>query len=300
MAKIDSITQLSVTTTQEAEDAVAALLERFLGQTPAVYTDADTGISVVTGYSKKPPALLKKIQTCVAEGLQHLATCGLSVGESAVVMKKVPREDWAESWKKFFKPIEIGKVLLVKPSWSRQKAKSKQAVMILDPGLSFGTGQHPTTHFCLTQLAALREVGGSFLDMGTGTGILAIAAVKLGYKPVKGFDFDPVAVRVAKENAHRNRVGERLSFTRQDLTKLPNRTRRRVDLICANLMADLLIGYSSSIVNRLRPGGHIVLAGILISQFAAVQLAFEKQGCRLITSQAENEWQSGLFELRRG
>ena len=136
--------------------------------------------------------------------------------------------------------------------------------------------------------------------MGTGTGILAIAAVKLGYKPVKGFDFDPVAVRVAKENAHRNRVGERLSFTRQDLTKLSNRTRRRVDLICANLMADLLIGYSSSIVNRLRPGGHIVLAGILISQFAAVQLAFEKQGCRLITSQAENEWQSGLFELRRG
>ncbi len=297
MPKADSITQLSVTTTQEAEDAVAALLERFLGKPAATYTNADTGVSIVTGYSIKPPALLKKVMTQVTEGVQQLTQFGLSVGEGTIVMKKVPREDWAESWKKFFKTIEIRPALLVKPSWSKHKAKPRQSVVILDPGLSFGTGQHPTTHFCLSQLVALREGGGSFLDMGTGTGILAIAAAKLGYKPVKGFDFDPVAVRVAKENARRNRVEERLSFTRQDLTKLPVTSLRRVDLICANLMADLLVSHCSTILNRLKPGGHIVLAGILISQFASVQAAFEKKGCRLITSQAENEWQSGLFKL---
>lgn len=297
MAKVASISQISVTTTQEAEDAVAQILERVMGQAPAIYTNEDTRLSIVTGYSKKSPKLLTQCHDDVIKEVEYLRSCGLVVGEGAVILRKVPREDWAESWKKYFKAIEIETALLVKPSWCRQKAKPKQSVVILDPGLSFGTGQHPTTHFCLTQIVALRKNGDSFLDMGTGTGILAIAATKLGYKPVKGFDYDPVAVRIAKENALRNRVGDRLSFTRQDITKPRSPTLRRVDLICANLMADLLISQAKTILNRLKPGGKIVLAGILVTQFATVRKVFEELGCRLIVTHAENEWQSGLFQM---
>ena len=137
------------------------------------------------------------------------------------------REDWAESWKRHFKPIEIGDALLVKPSWSKRRPRKNQAVVILDPGLSFGTGQHPTTAFCLREIVRLKlakERGRlarefktrhhadepsalqSFLDIGTGSGILAIAAAKLGYQPVHAFDFDAEAVRIARANARANRV----------------------------------------------------------------------------------------------
>ena len=113
----------------------------------------------------------------------------MKIGAGKIEIAKVKREDWAESWKRHFHPIEIGKTLLVKPSWSKKRPAKNQAVVILDPGLSFGTGQHPTTSFCLHQIARGRKNGTprpSFLDIGTGSGILAIAAAKLGYPAGSG------------------------------------------------------------------------------------------------------------------
>ena len=130
-------------------------------------------------------------------------------------LNKVPPEDWAESWKRHFKPIEIGGDLLILPSWSKRKPKTGQAVVVLDPGLSFGTGQHATTSFCLNEIVKLRRSSKaselSLLDGGTGSGILAIAAAKLGYKPVEAFDFDPVSVRVARANATSNGVNRKVT-----------------------------------------------------------------------------------------
>src|SRR5439155_23112501 len=116
-----------------------------------------------------------------------------------------------------------GLALLLKPSWSRCRARRGQAVVVLDPGLSFGTGQHPTTRFCLEQIVARRtqDRGQSFLDMGTGSGILAIAAAKLGYHPVAAFDVDAHAVRIARANARKNGVADTLHPRRQDLRQLP-------------------------------------------------------------------------------
>ena len=120
----------------------------------------------------------------------------------------IRHEDWAESWKRHFKPIEIGRRLLIKPSWSRRRPKPHQQVVVLDPGLSFGTGQHPTTAFCLAEVARLvkNAPARSFLDIGTGSGILAIAAARLNYQPIWAFDFDPEAVRMARANAQTNQV----------------------------------------------------------------------------------------------
>ena len=135
-----------------------------------------------------------------------------------------------------------------------------------------------------------------FLDAGCGSGILAISAAKLGYAPVVAFDFDPEAVRVARENAAANGVPFRI--TRKDLTTLPRRSREKFDVVCANLIYDLLIQERARIVARLAPSGTLVLAGILRVQFSKVQLAYEQAGLRLISSRAVKDWRSGAFRFR--
>ena len=201
--------------------------------------------------------------------------------------------------------MEIGKTLLVKPSWSKKRPRKNQAVVILDPGLSFGTGQHPTTSFCLNeicrvgavrqQLSQRLDTTKSFLDIGTGSGILAIAAAKLGYQPVHAFDFYPESVLVARENISKNRVDGQLKLTRGDITKLPLQPARQYDLVCANLISNLLIAERLRIVNRLKPDGTLVLAGILATEFAEVERAFADMKLRLASRRVENEWCSGSF-----
>ncbi len=211
------------------------------------------------------------------------------------------REDWSESWKRHFKPIEIGSRLLIKPSWIKRRPRKNQAVVVLDPGLSFGTGNHPTTAFCLRELAAHRQPGiaQSFWDLGTGSGILAIAAAKLGYAPVRAVDFDPEAVRVARENARQNQVLRQIQIAREDVTQIRLTSREKFDFICANLISNLLLAEKRRIVNRLQTGGRLVLAGILQKEFPQVQRAYEKAGLKLAGSQIEGEWRSGAFIFLR-
>lgn len=170
---------------------------------------------------------------------------------------------------------------------------------MLDPGLSFGTGQHPTTAFCLRELVRCgkKEACWSFLDIGTGSGILAIAAAKLGYAPVHAFDFDPDAVRVARANARANGVHNQLRIVRRDVAKLPIQPARQYDLICANLISTLLIAERCRIVAQLKRGGRLVLAGILKSEFLAVQKVFAKLGLKPAASKTEKEWRSGSFRF---
>ena len=176
-----------------------------------------------------------------------------------MLLRKLRRENWAESWKRHFKPMEIGGALLIKPGWSRRRARPGQRVVRLDPGLSFGTGHHATTSFCLEQLAACRRPGAgqSFLDIGTGSGILAIAAAKLGYFPVQAFDSDPAVHPGQPRQRPKKPRQDRVRPRRQDLARLPVRSRRRWDVICANLTADLLAGQAGKIRARLKPGGQL-------------------------------------------
>jgi len=290
--------RVSVTTSPDAEDAVTEMLGDLFATAAASYFNLETGVSTVSVFRDQKPDS-RKIRAEIAASLRRIANCGLKIGAGKIEIAKVKREDWAESWKRHFHPLEIGKTLLIKPSWSKKRPLKNQAVVILDPGLSFGTGQHPTTSFCLNELVHHRQSGTqqSFLDIGTGSGILAIAAAKLGYQPVHAFDFDPESVRVARENARKNRVDAKLKLTRGDVTKLPLKPARqyKYDLVCANLISNLLIAEKRRIVNRLKPGGTLVLAGILAVEFGEVQRAFEKTGLRLAAKRVENEWCSGSF-----
>jgi ribosomal protein L11 methyltransferase len=296
---------VSVLSTPEAEDAIVELLTSLLGLPAAAYFDLKSRTSRVSVFVEGGKFSPVGVRKEIAAGLARIKRFGLNTGAAKIGIVRVKREDWAESWKKHFKPIEIkvrgggstARSLLVKPSWSKKRAAKNQAVVILDPGLSFGTGQHPTTSFCLHELARCLKPGlkQSFLDIGTGSGILAIAAAKLGYAPVHAFDFDPESVRVAAGNARKNRVTGRLLLTRGDITRLPVRPAMKFDLICANLISNLLIAERKRIASRLKPGGTLVLAGILAAEFAEVERAFAGLKLKLHSSREKNEWRSGAF-----
>ena len=287
--------RISVATTLEAEDAVSEMLGTLLGAAASAYFDVEAQTSCVSVFSRK--ILPRTVRQEIFSGLKRIESFGLSLGSGKITVAKVKREDWAESWKRHFHPQEIGGALLVKPSWSKKRPRKNQAVVILDPGLSFGTGQHPTTSFCLNEIARFRNNGirQTFLDIGTGSGILAIAAAKLGYAPVHAFDFDPEAVRIARENARKNKVDARLKPMRSDVTRLPLKPARQYDLVCANLISNLLIAERQRIANRLKRDGTLVLAGILAAEFSEVERAFAGVGLKLVASRVENEWYSGSF-----
>jgi ribosomal protein L11 methyltransferase len=291
--------RVSAVTTPEADDAIADLFQSVLGEPASSYTRAETNDTIVTVYLRQKPRWQAARRALLA-GLARIGDCGLRIGAGRISLRRVRPQDWAESWKRHFKPLEIGSGLLLRPSWSRRRGRPGRAVVTLDPGLSFGTGRHPTTAFCLRQVARLRKrfASPSLLDIGTGSGILAIAAAKLGYAPVHAFDFDPDAVRVARANARHNRVLDRVRITRADVTRLPMRSSRRYDVVCANLISNLLMAERERIVARLRPGGVLLLAGILKEEFPAVQRAFEAAGLKRIASRAENEWRSGAFKRK--
>jgi ribosomal protein L11 methyltransferase len=293
--------RLSIATSLEAEDAVTELAGRLIGQPASAYFNVETGVSVVSVYFSDRKLWSRQGREQMAAGLQAIQDYGVATQPGKITCAKVKREDWAESWKRHFQPMEIGDSLLIKPSWSKKRPRKNQAVVVLDPGLSFGTGQHATTSFCLAEIVRCRrpDARQAVLDIGTGSGILAIAAAKLGYRPVHAFDFDPESVRISRANAQVNGLANRLRITRGDVTKLSGRVSKPYDLICANLISNLLISERRRIVNRLAPGGTLVLAGILAAEFSKVQAAFAGLGLRLITSRLEKEWRSGSFQFKK-
>lgn len=293
---------ISVVTSCEAEEAVAELLERRLKQLPSVWSDPEMRVAVVSSYSTLDRGRLRDLRSALRAEVLALSRFGLDVGPGKVSVKQVKPRDWSESWKRHFKPMEFGLALLVKPTWSRRKPVSGQELVLLDPGLSFGTGQHATTRFCLEQIVALRTPGkaASICDMGTGSGILAIAAAKLGFRPVECFDFDPDCVRIAGENSELNGVSAVVRVRQGDVTRLPKRPERQFDVVCANLIYDLLLTERDRILSRVKPGGVLVLAGILDTQFERVATAYREAGATLITATTEKEWRSGAFRIPLG
>jgi ribosomal protein L11 methyltransferase len=284
-----------VSTSAEAEEALTELLAGLYGSSPATYRDAETGLTSVSVFLKRRPA--ESAPGKIRQAIRNWKAYGLDTGSVKVRVRRLQPQDWAESWKRHFAPLEIGSALLVRPSWSRKRPRQGQREIVIDPGLSFGTGQHPTTKFCLEQIAATREIthDQSFLDIGTGSGILAMAAAKLGYRPVAAFDNDPEAVRTAVQNARANGVGRALEIRRQDLKQLPPGSQKRYSLVCANLLFTLLIEERNKIISRLSLNGTLVIAGVLRTEFTEVRQAYEQAGLKLLSSRSEKEWMSAAF-----
>ncbi len=206
--------------------------------------------------------------------------------------------DWSEAWKKYFHPIEISERLLILPSWLENPNRPGQKVLTIDPGMSFGTGQHATTLFCLKvidKLGAEKE-NLSLLDAGCGSGILAIAGSLCGFSPIDAFDFDPDAVMITKENMELNHVSgfEPVTADAADYQGRPE----KYDLVCANILAHLLKSFKNNIASWVKPGGYLALAGILEEEFQSVVDAYTALGFELVEAETLKEWRSGLFRKK--
>lgn len=199
--------------------------------------------------------------------------------------------DWQEAWKRFFHVEKISDRITIRPSWEAYTPSEGEAVIVLDPGMSFGTGKHPTTRACLQFLDQLAngDLKRPVLDMGCGSGILAIAACKLGFTNVRGFDYDSDAVRIAQENAALN-----------DLT-IPFEPRNLADnldqgaIILANILGPVLIQYAKEVTCAVLPGGQLIASGILDTLYPEVKTAFEACGLVEVENKLIGEWRSGWF-----
>ena len=225
---------------------------------------------------------------------EALAAAGRIVGqELAPVTGTIPDEDWKFSYRKHFKVEVISPRLVVRPPWESVAPVPGQKVLTLDPGIAFGTGQHPTTRACLDAIDALaaEDAGRTFLDVGCGSGILAIAAALEGFREVRGFDNDPDAVRNANENAAANGLGA--LFFEGDLSA-PDVT-APADVVAANVLAPVLVRFAREVGALVNPGGRLILSGILDEQYAEVRDAYAALGFAEISSRLIGEWRTGLF-----
>jgi ribosomal protein L11 methyltransferase len=202
----------------------------------------------------------------------------------------VHEADWAEAWKAYFPVLRVGRRLVIRPTWRRHRRQPDDVVLALDPGMAFGTGLHPTTRLCLAALESLSDrglvEGRRVLDVGCGSGILAIAALKLGASSVLGVDTDPIAVEATLANAGRNAVARRLRVRQGSLPS----TDPGFDVVLANLIAGILVPLAPSLRDELRPGGTLLASGIFVDREAEVRTAFEVAGLAVVGRSEEGDW----------
>jgi ribosomal protein L11 methyltransferase len=200
----------------------------------------------------------------------------------------IPEQDWLSEWKKGYQPVAIGRRLLITPSWKRDHDSEIDRVVIqIDPGMAFGTGTHETTRGCLEMLEKY-WTGGTLLDVGTGTGILAIAAARLHPQSrIVAFDVDPEAVEVALENAQINGVADQIDIT---VDRISCYAGLDFDLTVANLTADVIIPIAADLKKTLKPGGVLIVSGILGEQAADVIQAFESHNLHRTDTLRDGEW----------
>ena len=203
-----------------------------------------------------------------------------------VELEKVEQEDWQNGWRKYYHPMEIGRHLAVVPSW--QEYETDRVKLILDPGLAFGTGGHETTSLCLEALDQLVRGGERVLDIGTGSGILAIAALKLGAAQAEGVDIDPVAVRTAGENAALNGVADRLTVRVGDVS---DKASGQYQIITANIVANAIMALAPAVPGLMAEGGVFIASGIIDTRKEEVIAALQAAGLKVQEVKEKRGWE---------
>jgi ribosomal protein L11 methyltransferase len=309
LADPDAWLELSVAADIEAVEAVSEILGRVAPGGTSVepaFELIDEGLgarvdatrpAIVRAYvPARDEAATARAVAEAAEALGHLQAFGLRpIGE--LTTRIVHEADWSEAWKAHFPVLRVGRRIVIKPTWRRHRRADGDVVLALDPGMAFGTGLHPTTRLCLAGVEAIADRGlidgARVLDVGCGSGILAIAALKLGAGEAFGIDTDPIAIEATTANAARNRLARRIRAREGSLPTGAG----PFDVVLANLIAGLLVPLAPLLRDELRPGGVLLASGIFIDREADVSRAFEAAGLQVVGRSVEGEWVA--LEARR-
>jgi ribosomal protein L11 methyltransferase len=301
--------EISIHTTAEAVEAVSNLLYEMgangvvIEDPEVLHRDWDTPFGeiyqlspddfpdegvFVKAYLPMDSSQLVDVLDELKEQLSHLTDYGLDIGKGTIAVNDVHEDEWAHAWKKYYKPVNVSERMTIKPVWEAYEPKRPDEIIIeMDPGMAFGTGTHPTTILCLRALEKYLQPGDRVYDVGTGTAILSIAAVKLGADHVLAMDLDEVAVRSAEANIELNGVHERITVRQNNLL---DGVDEQVDMVVANILAEVIVRFTDDVYRVLKPGGVFIASGIIAAREADVKAAMEASGLELVETIFIDDW----------
>ena len=252
---------------------------------------ADTKITAYVADDRDGLLTLSQIEKSIAA--MRSADPGQKFGALKILTSQIKDEDWTENWKQYFKPLEIGEKVLVQPEWLPLEGETERVVFRVNPGMTFGTGSHDSTRFCIEEIEKHIKPGCDMLDLGCGSGILSIIALLLGAGHCDAADIDPAAVDVAYSNLEINGLSrERLDVTCGDIISSSSVRARfgKYDLVAANIVADVIIALAPLVRGFMKDGAVFVCSGIINERAAEVKEALESSGLKIINKKRSDEW----------
>lgn len=241
--------------------------------------------AVIKGYYKEDEKLDGYIEY-IKNAIDELDKYGIDKGEGKVIVNKVNEQDWENNWKKYYKPTKVGNRIVVKPIWEKYDSKNDEVIVELDPGMAFGTGTHETTRMCIKALEKYVKNDSVVFDIGTGSGILSIAAAKLNAKKVIGVDLDPVAVDSARKNVEYNNINN-IEILHGDLMEV---VKGKADIIVANIIADIIKILAKDVGRFLNDNGYFISSGILVERKDEVIKSLEDNNFEIVEVNVDGEW----------
>ncbi len=250
-------------------------------------------VAVVKAYFSEEDNI-EEVLEYVNGKMRELKEMGIDTGLAKVESEKMHEEDWANNWKKYYKPTKIGERIVVKPIWEKYDAKENELVLELDPGMAFGTGTHETTRMCIQALDKYVKEDSTIFDVGCGSGILAIAAAKLGAKKAIGVDLDPVAVESANENVGLNNLNN-IEILYGNLVEVID---GKADIVVANIIAEVICILTEDVKRVLKKDGYFITSGIIHDRVDMVTKKLEEVGFEVLEINKDGEWNCIVAKLK--
>lgn len=259
--------------------------------------DIPEGEAKILGYF--PEGIpLEEVTEQIKERIEELREFNIDPGQPVYSVREVDEDDWANNWKQYFKPLRVSERLTIKPTWENYTPQTEQEQIIeLDPGMAFGTGTHPTTSLCLRTLEGVIQEGDEVIDVGTGSGILAIGACRLGASKVLALDLDPVAVSSAMENTRLNGLEAQIQVVESDLLSVLKQgegsdlsIKLPVRVVVANILAEIILLFIEDVYEALQPGGIYIASGIYKNKEQAVAESLLAAGFEITQTAREEDW----------
>lgn len=309
--------ELKIFTSHKAVDAVANMLYKLdltgvVIEDPedSIYLDSENGDwdyidldkvlpknerPIVKGYVNEVPDY-EAMMSFLTDEMMNIKNAGVDIGKYEIVITEIDDQDWANEWKKYYKPFRVGKNIHIVPSWEEYVVDSPDEVIIYnDPSGAFGSGTHETTFTCLEAIEEYMDKGDLVFDIGCGSGILSVAAAKLGAKKVQGVDFSEVAIATSRENAKLNHVENQIEFIHGNLT---DDIKGKADLLVANIIADVIIDLSQYVREFILDSGYFIASGIINSKYDAVVEALNVNQLEIIKTINKGEWYTIVSKKR--